>query len=102
MRARFLWHFPYLERIQGVLDGVPRGPQDPVSLQPWHEPPVPRWRQRVHELRHASRAVGLGLDGGRPANPEQARVVHQHGEYEIAVGAQRWRGVTDQDVPSCT
>jgi hypothetical protein len=42
------------------------------------------------------------LDGGRPARPEQPRVVHQHGEYKIAVGAQRWRGVTDQDVPSRT
>ena len=29
VRERFLWHFPYLERIQGVLDGVPRGPVGP-------------------------------------------------------------------------
>ena len=27
--ARFLWQFPYLERIQGVLDGVQRGPVGP-------------------------------------------------------------------------
>ena len=26
MRVRFLWHFPYLESVHGVLDGVPRGP----------------------------------------------------------------------------
>jgi hypothetical protein len=26
VRARFLWNVPYLERIQGVLDGVRRGP----------------------------------------------------------------------------
>ena len=25
MRARFLWRFPYLERVQGALDRVPRG-----------------------------------------------------------------------------
>ena len=29
MQERFLWHFPYLENIQGVLDGVPRGPVGP-------------------------------------------------------------------------
>jgi hypothetical protein len=29
VRARFLWQFPYLERSQGVLDGVPRGPAGP-------------------------------------------------------------------------
>ena len=29
MRARFLWHLSYLERVQGVLDGVPRGPVGP-------------------------------------------------------------------------
>jgi hypothetical protein len=29
VRARFLWHFPYLERIQEGLDGVPRGPAGP-------------------------------------------------------------------------
>ena len=27
--VRFLRHAPYLERIQGVLDGVPRGPVGP-------------------------------------------------------------------------
>jgi hypothetical protein len=26
VQEHFLWHFPYLEGIQGVLDGVPRGP----------------------------------------------------------------------------
>ena len=29
MQERFLWHFPYLEGIQGVLDGVSRGPVGP-------------------------------------------------------------------------
>ena len=29
VQGHFLWHFPYLERIQGVLDGVPRGPVGP-------------------------------------------------------------------------
>jgi hypothetical protein len=27
--GRFLWHFPYPEGIQGVLDGVRRGPVRP-------------------------------------------------------------------------
>jgi hypothetical protein len=31
VQERFLWHFPYLERIQGVLDGVPRGPVGPLG-----------------------------------------------------------------------
>jgi hypothetical protein len=37
VRARFLWPFPYLERMQGALGWVPRGPvgpQDPLSYQP--------------------------------------------------------------------
>ena len=29
VRARFLWRCLYLERVQGVLDGVPRGPVGP-------------------------------------------------------------------------
>ena len=29
VRARFLWPCPYLERAQGVLDGVSRGPVGP-------------------------------------------------------------------------
>jgi hypothetical protein len=29
VQERFLWRFPYLERVQGVLDGVPRGPVGP-------------------------------------------------------------------------
>ena len=29
LRERFLWRFLYLERIQGVLDGMPRGPVGP-------------------------------------------------------------------------
>ena len=29
VRARFLWHFPYLERSQAVLDGVSRGYEGP-------------------------------------------------------------------------
>ena len=29
MRARFLWHVPYLEGVQGVLGGVRRGPAGP-------------------------------------------------------------------------
>jgi len=29
MLARFLWHLPYLERVEGVLDGVQRGPVGP-------------------------------------------------------------------------
>jgi hypothetical protein len=31
VRARFLWHFPYLERVGGVLDGVKRGPTGPLG-----------------------------------------------------------------------
>ena len=30
--ARSPWHFPYLERAQGVLDGVRRGPVGPPGL----------------------------------------------------------------------
>jgi hypothetical protein len=29
VRAQFLWHCPYLERVQWVLDGAPRGPVGP-------------------------------------------------------------------------
>ena len=29
MRERVLWHFSYLQRVQGVLDGVRRGPVGP-------------------------------------------------------------------------
>ena len=29
VRERFQWRFPSLEKIQGVLDAVPRGPWDP-------------------------------------------------------------------------
>ena len=35
VHQRFLWPFPYLERIQGVLDGAskgPVGPQGPLEL----------------------------------------------------------------------
>jgi hypothetical protein len=32
VRVHFLWHFPPLERVQGVLDGVPRGPVGPHEL----------------------------------------------------------------------
>ena len=31
MRARFLWHLPYLQRVQEVLDGVSRGPTGPLG-----------------------------------------------------------------------
>ena len=29
VRERFRWHFPYLERIEGVLEEVPRGHTGP-------------------------------------------------------------------------
>jgi hypothetical protein len=29
VRVRFLWRVPYLERVQGVLDGVHTGPVGP-------------------------------------------------------------------------
>jgi hypothetical protein len=32
VRVRLLWHFPYLQWIQGVLDGVRRGPVGPPEL----------------------------------------------------------------------
>jgi hypothetical protein len=31
VRARFLYHVPYLERVQGVLDGVRRGLVGPLG-----------------------------------------------------------------------
>jgi hypothetical protein len=31
VQERFIWHVPYLERIQGVLDGL-WDPQDPIEL----------------------------------------------------------------------
>ena len=31
MQGLFLWHFPYLERVQGVLEEVPRGPTGPLG-----------------------------------------------------------------------
>ena len=31
-RAHFLWRVPYLEGVQGVIDGVPRGPPGPPEL----------------------------------------------------------------------
>ena len=35
VRARFLWHFPYLERTQGVrMKGVPRAQGVLLSLGP--------------------------------------------------------------------
>ena len=35
VQARFLWHFPYMERPQGALNGVPRGsvgPPGPLGI----------------------------------------------------------------------
>jgi hypothetical protein len=35
MQERFLWHFPYMERIQGVPDAMPKGrvgPLGPLAL----------------------------------------------------------------------
>jgi hypothetical protein len=32
VRERFPWHSPYLERIQGVLDGVRKGPVGPLEF----------------------------------------------------------------------
>jgi hypothetical protein len=46
MRARFLWRFPYLERAQGVLDGVRRGvvgPPGPLELAALHSAAHLRW-----------------------------------------------------------
>jgi hypothetical protein len=75
-RPRFLWHFPYRERNQGVLDGVPRGPVGP---------PGPR---ELAVLRPTARTPASGRGGGRgrtapggrqsPSFAEQCRSSHCH------------------------
>jgi hypothetical protein len=66
VRARFLWHFPYLERIQGVLDGVPRGlvgPPGPLGLAALpatrHGPYVSRFRKRLGAATSATLYAGI-------------------------------------------
>jgi hypothetical protein len=57
VQERFLWHFPYLGRVQGVLDGVPRGPVDPLG--PLEKQPGPPQALRGEALAPHAR-LGFG------------------------------------------
>ena len=60
MRARFLQHFPYMERIQGVLDGVRRGlvgPPGPLELAALAD----AWNASRIRATDAPRAPGCSL-----------------------------------------
>jgi hypothetical protein len=62
VQARFLWHFPYLERIQGVLDGVRRAPGTPWVSGPGAHPPLGT-RTRRSTWRKYTVSIGV-LYGG--------------------------------------
>ena len=56
VRGHFRWRFPYLGRVHGVLDGVPRvlwDPRDPLSY--------------VQQPRAAPAAAAVALSAGRLA-----------------------------------
>jgi hypothetical protein len=75
VRARFLWHFPHLERIQGVLDGcegVPWGARGTprVSSPGAREPAVAGGRQRHRRRRNVPGVAAT--PSGRRGSLEQA------------------------------
>ena len=58
MQGRFLWHFPYLEGVQGVLDGVRRGPVGPPG-----PPELAAVRMDLRVLPVQVEMVNVGPDG---------------------------------------
>jgi hypothetical protein len=68
VRARFLWHFPYLERVQRVIDAVRRGPVGPPG--PLELAALPHTRRRLDAR---SRSAGRQPRTRRHADRPQPR-----------------------------
>jgi hypothetical protein len=64
VRVHVLWHFPSLERVQGVLDGVPRGPVGP---------PGPPELAALAITQHTDRSAVLQLYSKGATRPAKAR-----------------------------
>ena len=95
MQERFLWQFPDLEGIQGVLDGVrrsPVGPPGPLELAALTlARTLARKRARVHSLRSRVTAPDLLI-----FPPARAQSPHAHQQLGAA-GRSR-----ATDVRTCT
>ena len=84
MRARFLWHVPYLERVRGPSTGVPRGPVDP--RRPREFPALVMTIPTLPSCTRYSPPITASISGSaRAGNRRFGSVTHPKRSYKGAI-----------------